>query len=131
MRKLIEHGTRNRQAAHPGVEDTDRRVSHGAHSLRRGAARTHRAGNSQQIPAFYLFINGLLSFILGIMYFWLARMAMIGSATAYTIINLLAMLNIFFGLLRLPYGWAEIVLNALVLVIVNGRAAKEWFTRAA
>ena len=56
---------------------------------------------------------------------------MIGSATAYTIINLLAMLNIFFGLLRLPYGWAEIVLNALVLVIVNGRAAKEWFTRAA
>jgi len=86
-------------------------------------------GTPLGVPTFYLFINGLLSFVLGLMYFWLTKMTFIGSATAYVLINFLAAINIFFGLFRLPYGWGIIILSGLALILVNTRAAKLWFTQ--
>jgi len=64
------------------------------------------------------------------MYFWLTKMTLIGSSTAYVLINFLAGINIFFGLFRLPYGWGIIGLSALVLVIVNTDKSRCWFTQA-
>ena len=92
-------------------------------------AITDHLGNQQTISGFFLFVNGLLSFVLGLMYFWLTKMTLIGSATAYTLINFLAILNIFFGLFRLPFGWGVIVLSGLVLILVNTAKAKQWFTQ--
>lgn len=92
---------------------------------------TDLAGNEQQISSFFLVMNGLLSVVLGFMYMWLTKMTLIGSATAYVLINFLAILNIFFGLFRLPFGWGIIVLSALALLLVNTSKAKAWFTRAA
>lgn len=60
---------------------------------------------------------------------WLTKMTLIGSATAYTLINFLAILNIFFGLFRLPFGWGVIVLSGLVLILVTTAKAKQWFTQ--
>lgn len=88
-------------------------------------------GTPMGVPTFYLFINGLLSVVLGFMYFWLTKMTLIGSSTAYVLINFLAGINIFFGLFRLPYGWGIIGLSALVLVIVNTDKSRRWFTQAA
>ena len=90
---------------------------------------TDHLGNDQSISGFFLFVNGMLSFVLGLMYFWLMRMTLIGSATAYVLVNFLAMINIFFGLFRLPYGWGVIVLSGLVLILANTSAAKKWFTQ--
>lgn len=92
---------------------------------------TDLAGNEQQISSFFLVMNGLLSVVLGFMYMWLTKMTLIGSATAYVLINFLAILNIFFGLFRLPFGWGIIALSALALLLVNTSKAKAWFTRAA
>ena len=91
---------------------------------------TDLAGNTQEIPGFFLFINGLLSFVLGLMYLWLMKMTLIGSGTAYVLVNFLSILNIFFGLFRLPFGWGIIILSALVLILANTKAAKAWFTQA-
>lgn len=94
-------------------------------------ALTNVVGQSQQVPDFFLFVNGLLSFVLGLMYLWLTKMTLIGSQTAYVLVNFLSILNIFFGLFRLPLGWVVIALSGLALVLVNTKAARDWFTRVA
>ena len=86
-------------------------------------------GNQQELPGFWLFMNGALSLLLGFMYVWLARMASIGAASAQVIIQALAVINIIFGLFRLPYGWLGLVLNILILIIASGASAKAWFSR--
>lgn len=86
-------------------------------------------GNQQELPGFWLFMNGALSLLLAFMYVWLARMASIGAASAQVIIQALAVINIIFGLFRLPYGWLGLVLNVLILIIASGASAKAWFSR--
>jgi len=86
-------------------------------------------GNQQELPGFWLFMNGAPSLLLGFMYVWLARMASIGAASAQVIIQALAVINIIFGLFRLPYGWLGLVLNILILIIASGAKAKAWFSR--
>ncbi|MGD9957055.1 MAG: hypothetical protein AB7O74_13310 [Candidatus Nanopelagicales bacterium] len=86
-------------------------------------------GNQQELPGFWLFMNGALSLLLGFMYVWLARVASIGAASAQVIIQALAVINIIFGLFRLPYGWLGLVLNILILIIASGAKAKAWFSR--
>lgn len=92
---------------------------------------TDHLGNSQEISGFYLFINGLLSVILGLMYLWLAKMTLIGSATAHMLIVVLSAINMFYGLFRLPYGWGIIVISLLIIIMVNTKSAKAYFTQAA
>jgi len=96
-----------------------------------GPTLTDHLGNAIQVSGFYLFINGVLSIILGFMYFWLTKMTLIGSATARTIIIMLAAINLFFGLFRLPFGWGIIVASLLIMVMVNTKSAKEYFTQTA
>lgn len=90
---------------------------------------TDLGGNTMEIPGFYLVINGLLSIVLGFIYFWLMQMTLIGSATAQLIITFFAVINIVFALFRLPYGWAAIVINLLILAMISTKSAKAWFTQ--
>jgi hypothetical protein len=92
---------------------------------------TDHMGNTLQVPGFYLFINGALSVLLGFLYFWLTKMTLIGSATARTIIIMLAAINIFFGLFRLPFGWGVIAASLVIILLVSTRSAKDYFTQAA
>jgi hypothetical protein len=92
---------------------------------------TDHLGNAIEVSGFYLFINGALSVILGLMYFWLTKMTLIGSATARTIITMLAAINLFFGLFRLPFGWGIILISLLIIIMVNTKSAKAYFTQAA
>jgi len=92
---------------------------------------TDLLGNAQEVPGFYLFANGLLSVILGLMYLWLMRLTLAGSSTAYILITVLSTINVFFGLLRLPYGWGMIFVSAIILLMVNTRMARQWFTQTA
>ena len=94
-------------------------------------ALTDHLGNSIQVPGFYLFINGALSILLGFLYFWLTKMTLIGSATARTIIIMLAFINMFFGLFRLPYGWGIILVSLIIVLMVSTKSAKNYFTQAA
>jgi hypothetical protein len=92
---------------------------------------TDIAGSELNIPTFWLIISGILSVILGLMYFWLSRLAMVGSQTAYLLVNFLAILNIFFALFSLPFGWGMLILNVIVLIAVNTSASKAWLSQTA
>ena len=85
------------------------------------------AGNPEQVSGFFLFFNGLISIVFGLMLFWLFRLTMVGSATAHMLISFLAILNIVFSMFRLPTGWGVIAVSIIVLILVNTKASKDWF----
>lgn len=87
------------------------------------------SGNTVQLPTFWLLLNGALSVLLGLIYLWLGRMTMAGSASAQVLIQVLAVINIVFALFRLPYGWIAVAVNGLILLLVSTAKAKAWFTR--
>lgn len=85
----------------------------------------------ENVPTFWLIVSGILSVILGLLYFWLARLALAGSQTAYMLVNFLAILNIIFSLFSLPFGWGMLILNVIVLIAVNTSASKAWLSQTA
>jgi len=58
-------------------------------------------------------------------------MTLIGSATARTIIIMLAAINLFFGFFRLPFGWGIILVSILIMLLVSTKSAKAYFTQTA
>jgi len=87
-------------------------------------------GLSIEISTMYLLLNGLLSIALGLIYVTISKMILIGSKSAQVVIQALAVINIIFGFMRLPYGWVPIALNAIALLIVSTSKANEWFKTA-
>lgn len=88
---------------------------------------TDPLGNQHTISGAWLFFNGAITFILGLMYLWLIRMSAIGSATAQVIIQMLAVINLVFAIFNLPYGWYTILLSSIVLILVSNHKATLWF----
>jgi len=88
-------------------------------------------GKESSIPTLWLIMNGVLALLLGLIYIWLGRMTLAGSQGAHVLIQVLAVINIVFALFRLSdsSGWAAIVVNGLILILVNTAGAKQWFTR--
>lgn len=87
-------------------------------------------GLSIEISTRYLLFYGMLSIVLGLIYVTISKMILIGSRSAQVVIQALAVINIIFGLMSLPYGWAPIALNALALLIVSNSKANAWFRTA-
>lgn len=87
-------------------------------------------GLSIEISTYYLLFNGLLSIVLGLIYVSISKMILIGSRSAQVVIQALAVINIIFGLMRLPYGWVPIALNLIALLIVSNSKANAWFRTA-
>lgn len=83
----------------------------------------------ENIPTFWLIISGIMSVILGVLYFWLSRITLAGSQTAYLLVNFLAILNIIFAMFSLPFGWGALILNVIVLIAVNTSASKAWLSQ--
>ncbi len=84
-------------------------------------------GNQHEIGGGWLLFNGIITFILGLMYLWLIKMTMIGSATAQFIIQMLAVINIVFAIFNLPYGWWSIFISMIILLMVSSAKATMWF----
>jgi len=92
----------------------------------------HLTGQQITVSTFYLWFNGGLMILLGIIYVWLTRLTFAGSATAQMLISVLAVLNIIFGFFNLGYGgWLSILVNLAILLIVNTQNAKAWFSQTA
>lgn len=92
-------------------------------------AITDHLGATVEVSPFLIFLNGLLSLVLGIMFIWLASITFAGSVVAYELINLLAIINIIFGLFRLPYGLGAILLSVIVLLLVNLRSSQQFLSK--
>ena len=83
-----------------------------------------------EVNAFYLWFNGSLMILLGLIYFWLTRLTFAGSATAQVLISVLAVINIVFGFFHLGNGGAfQIIVNLLIILIVNTDRARLWFSQ--
>ena len=92
----------------------------------------HLTGQQITVSTFYLWFNGGLMILLGIIYVWLTRLTFAGSATAQMLISVLAVLNIIFGFFNLGYGgWGQIIVNLIILLVVNTQSAKAWFSQMA
>lgn len=89
-------------------------------------------GEAVTVSGFFLWFNGGLLILLGLIYFWLSKLAWVGSNTAQVIISVLAVLNIIFGFFNLGHGgWIQIILGLIVVLIVNTKHAQEWFKQYA
>jgi hypothetical protein len=90
---------------------------------------TDLAGNAHEVSGFYLFFTGTIDLIFGLLMFWLARITMAGSTQAYMLINVLAILNILFGMLSLPYGWGIVAISIVALILVNLPGSRSFLSR--
>jgi hypothetical protein len=89
-------------------------------------------GESATVSGFFLWFNGGMLIILGLIYFWLSKLAWVGSNTAQVIISVLAVLNIIFGFFNLGHGgWIQVILGLIVVLIVNTKHAQAWFRQYA
>lgn len=87
-------------------------------------------GQTVDVSSFYLWFNGSLMILLGLIYFWLTRLTFAGSATAQMLISVLAVINIVFGFFHLGNGGAfQIIVNLLIILIVNTDRARLWFSQ--
>lgn len=87
-------------------------------------------GQEVTVSSFYLWFNGSLMILLGLIYFWLTRLTFAGSATAQVLISVLAVINIVFGFFHLGNGGAfQIIVNLLIILIVNTDRARLWFSQ--
>lgn len=87
-------------------------------------------GQEVTVSSFFLWFNGTLMILLGIIYFWLTRLTFAGSATAQLLISVLAVINIVFGFFHFGNGGAfQIILNLIIVLIVNSAGAKIWFSQ--
>ena len=89
-------------------------------------------GESVTVSGFFLWFNGGMLILLGLIYFWLSKLAWVGGNTAQVIISVLAVLNIIFGFFNLGHGgWIQIILGLIVVLIVNTKHAQAWFRQYA
>lgn len=88
-------------------------------------------GETREVGGGWLVFNGIITFVLGLMYLWLIKMAAIGSATSQVIIQMLSIINIMFAIFNLPYGWYTILLSAIILILVSSAKATMWFRQSA
>lgn len=75
------------------------------------------------------YFSALMSFILFLIFIWLAKGQLKGSAQSWMIVNVLAVINIFFAFFQLFYGtgFITIILALIVLALNNARGAKDFF----
>ncbi|NQU37456.1 MAG: hypothetical protein HQ526_07680 [Actinobacteria bacterium] len=82
-----------------------------------------------QTSDFFWWFNALMSFILFLIYVWLARGQLKGDAQSWMLVNILMVINIFFAFFQLFYGtgFAAIFFGLIVLVLNNTKKSKPYF----
>lgn len=85
--------------------------------------------HGQPVSDWYWVLTAILSFIMALIYFWIAKGAMRGGAEAWMLINILSVINIVFALFQLAFGtgWVSLAINVIVLIINNTQNARAWY----
>ena len=85
----------------------------------------------REVSDWYWLTTAMLSAVLFFAYIWLGRGIFAGASYAWPVVNLLALINLAFGVLYLfqGTGWATVILSALVLVLNNLRGVRDWYAQ--
>ena len=79
-------------------------------------------------PAQLLLISGVACIIFGFVFVWIIKELFNKSHLAIVMIYTLSIINMLFGLFRLPLGLVTIFLNFLVIFLVRSESAKRWLS---
>lgn len=87
-------------------------------------------GNS--VSDVYWIISAALSVFLFFAYLWLAKGIFAGLDYAWTVVNLLAIINLLFGFFYLFQGTGVlmVLISVLVLLLNNTRGVRDWYGTA-
>ncbi len=84
----------------------------------------------QAIPDSWLWINAILSALLGAIYVWLGNALMDGDPSARVTTLVIATINIVFGLFSFPLGLVGIVLNVILILLLMQKQSRAHFGEA-
>lgn len=78
-------------------------------------------------PTQLLIVAGIACIAFGFVFVWILKELFNKSQIALVMIYALSLINMLFGLFRIPLGLLTISLNLLVIYLVRSRTAKAWF----
>ena len=92
------------------------------------AARPNRIGGTVAYYSDgYWIFNAVLDLLFAAILAWLGRRLLDGDVNAKWTVMVLAVIDIVFAVLLLPYGVLAIVLNACVLLMLSSRESRRFF----
>jgi|688.fasta_scaffold68458_5 hypothetical protein len=77
-------------------------------------------------PTQLLLIAGVACIAFGFVFVWILRELFNKSQSAVVMIYTLSIINVLFGLFRMPIGLLTIFLNLLVIFLIRSNSAKQW-----
>jgi hypothetical protein len=77
-------------------------------------------------PSQLVLIAGIACIAFGFVFVWIIKELFNKSQFAIVMIYTLSIINILFGLFRMPIGLVTISLNLLVIFLVRSNSAKQW-----
>ncbi|MGA0003138.1 MAG: hypothetical protein ACO3GT_03440 [Candidatus Nanopelagicales bacterium] len=79
-------------------------------------------------PSQLILIAGIACIAFGFVFVWIIKELFNKSLSAIVMIYTLSIINILFGLFRMPLGLLTIALNLLVILLVRSNSAKQWLS---
>lgn len=79
-------------------------------------------------PSQLVLIAGIACIAFGFVFVWIIKELFNKSQSAIVMIYTLSIINILFGLFRLPLGLLTISLNLLVIFLVRSNTSKQWLS---
>ena len=79
-------------------------------------------------PTELLVIAGIACIAFGFVFVWIIKELFNKSQSAIVMIYTVSIINILFGLFRMPLGLLTIALNLLVILLVISNSAKQWLS---
>jgi hypothetical protein len=79
-------------------------------------------------PSQLVLIAGIACIAFGFVFVWTIKEILNKSQFAIVMIYTLSIINILFGLFRMPLGLVTISLNLLVVYLIRSNSAKQWLS---
>jgi len=79
-------------------------------------------------PSKLILVAGVACIAFGFVFVWTIKELASKSSLAIVMIYTISVINILFGLFRLPLGLFNISVNLLVLTLIRSKSAKQWLS---
>jgi len=87
-----------------------------------------QSATTSATPSKLILVAGVACIAIGFVFVWVIKELANKSSLAIVMIYTLSVINILFGLFRLPIGFLNIVINLLILSLIRSKTAKQWLS---